>query len=565
METRRSREEGAVPSIERSPSLQEELQKYHQRDLLPSHIYRVGMKIFGKKPLSRKRIINPSMTWKDPPATSIRNSLIKEPSLEKSTLLGSGKGPGTDSNVMSVDMYREWVGRRKEMRNMLDSIGAHEQWLSSKECTPIEAALLEKLRRERIERNRIKPPPTPSETSGTDDEGLSAAELRRMKLLERKRLLEDINRLEKLLKTCRTRIAELVVPYDINRTYLIPSELLLDCLERYIIPPSIPLQSTIKLIEGLEKETGKEDGVVDYRKLFQTGLASIVLHHSLPDTRESSDILVEDSTTSVNSSGYSEGSSDLSSVGTYSDGATSSTVSSDGRTLTTMEGDRGVWSSEFKSDSHKQFVALLEYCQKQGIVLDRKLAKRGLLIPPDKKRQDCLQSLHQPGTDLLSRATLYPPKENEGEETENEIDYCYGWQYQQLRGPTKPKLTKLSTGIMRIKPKIDSWMTFAEFDKLTKEIQSRPGFNYKYHGLPSNSAFWPGALEDKLRLYLPQETSETKPCSINTIYQPVHRHRVLHRSGISVLHTERGLWPVNDSGYVQFGSSLARTKKTYIS
>lgn len=167
METRRSREEGAVPSIERSPSLQEELQKYHQRDLLPSHIYRVGMKIFGKKPLSRKRIINPSMTWKDPPATSIRNSLIKEPSLEKSTLLGSGKGPGTDSNVMSVDMYREWVGRRKEMRNMLDSIGAHEQWLSSKECTPIEAALLEKLRRERIERNRIKPPPTPSEVTRT--------------------------------------------------------------------------------------------------------------------------------------------------------------------------------------------------------------------------------------------------------------------------------------------------------------------------------------------------------------------------------------------------------------
>ena len=234
-------------------------------------------------------------------------------------------------------------------------------------------------------------------------------------------------------------------------------------------------------------------------------------------------------------------------------------------------------------------------------------------MPPDKKRQHCLQSLHQPGTDLLSRATLYPPKDNEGEETENEIDYCYGWQYQQIRGPTKPKLTKLSTGVMRIKPKTDSWLTFAEFDKLTKsvkdttdqtlktkclqiltysfvqsrytmhtlmyyftqsnhcsfvlcrEIQSRPDFNYKYHGLPSNSAFWPGALEDKLRLYLPQETSETKPCSINTIYQPVYRHRVLNNSGISVLHTERGLWPVNDSGYVQFGSSLARTKKTYIS
>ena len=222
----------------------------------------------------------------------------------------------------------------------------------------------------------IVSPSFPLQTSGTDDEGLSAAELRQLRLLERKRLLKDIDRLEKLLKTCRMRIAELVVPYDINRTYLIPTELLIDCLERYIIPPSIPLESTIKLIEALEKETGKEDGVIDYRKLFETGLASIVLHHTLPDTRESSDILVEDSTTSVTSSGYSEDSSDLSSLGTYSNGS-SATAASDSRTLSTMEGDRGVWSSEFKSDSHKQFMALLEYCHKQGIVLDRKLAKRG--------------------------------------------------------------------------------------------------------------------------------------------------------------------------------------------
>ena len=121
------------------------------------------MKIFGKKQVTRKRIIDPSITWKEPPATSIKNSLIQ---VEKSTLLGSSvKGP-TDSKVMSVEMYKDWVGRRKKMRSMLDSIGAHEQWLSSKECTPIEAALLEKLRQERIERNRVKPPPTPSEVIG---------------------------------------------------------------------------------------------------------------------------------------------------------------------------------------------------------------------------------------------------------------------------------------------------------------------------------------------------------------------------------------------------------------
>lgn len=98
------------------------------------------------------------------------------------------------------------------------------------------------------------------------------------------------------------------------------------------------------------------------------------------------------------------------------------------------------------------------------------------------------------------------------------------------------------------------------FVPYSREIQSRPGFNYKYHGLPSNSSFWPGALEDKLRFYLPQDT---KTCSVAAIFHPV-RHRMRNNS-IGPLPSDRGgVWPENDSGYVQLGSSLARTKKSYI-
>lgn len=92
----------------------------------------------------------------------------------------------------------------------------------------------------------------------------------------------------------------------------------------------------------------------------------------------------------------------------------------------------------------------------------------GLLIPPDKKRQHCLKSLRQPGTVLLSRDTVMPPKESDGDSQGSEMSYTYGWQYQQLRGPTKSKLLKLSTGMARIRAKTDTWMTFPEFEELTR-------------------------------------------------------------------------------------------------
>ena len=99
---------------------------------------------------------------------------------------------------------------------------------------------------------------------------------------------------------------------------------------------------------------------------------------------------------------------------------------------------------------------------------------------------------------------------------------------------------------------------------LYREIRSRPGFKYQYHGLPPDNAFWPGALQDKLRLYLMHETMANKPRSLCAIFnQPVQHIRI--NNSANVLPTAKGvIWPQNDSGHVQLGSSLARTRKTYI-
>lgn len=91
-------------------------------------------------------------------------------------------------------------------------------------------------------------------------------------------------------------------------------------------------------------------------------------------------------------------------------------------------------------------------------------------MPPDKTRQQCLQHIRQPGTNLISRKLVMPPRENDREEQGKEFDYVYGWQYLQIRGPLHSKLMRLPTGTIRVKAKTNTWLTFTEFEELTKSV-----------------------------------------------------------------------------------------------
>lgn len=88
-----------------------------------------------------------------------------------------------------------------------------------------------------------------------------------------------------------------------------------------------------------------------------------------------------------------------------------------------------------------------------------------------------------------------------------------------------------------------------------RHIRSRPGFKYKYHGLPKNNAFWPGAMLDKLRLCPPFDgpTPPGGPCSVHNIFQHVDPSRTHNRTTPTTL-SQVTSWPSNKSGYVQFGS-----------
>ena len=90
-----------------------------------------------------------------------------------------------------------------------------------------------------------------------------------------------------------------------------------------------------------------------------------------------------------------------------------------------------------------------------------------MLAPLDKTRKQCLENLCQAGTDLISRKLVEAPKENRDSD-EEDITSIYGWQYKIMRGPLRSKLMRLSTGTVRIKSKTESWLTFTEFQELTR-------------------------------------------------------------------------------------------------
>ena len=202
-----------------------------------------------------------------------------------------------------------------------------------------------------------------------------------------------------------------------------------------------------------------------------------------------------------------------------------------------------------------------------------------LLLPPDRSKEGCAAGLRQPGLALLS-SHFADPKEKEKLQRERRLSEDFGTDYKELRGRRKGKVVRLATGSTTVKPKIDCWLTYAEYKKLTeyvdyvpikivyrkqdnnrvyisshtfnyRHIRSRPGFKYRRHELPDNNAFWPGALLDKLRLWLPKETLLDKPYSVYNVFQPVQHPKIYNPH--SPLVTQRTSWPENSSGYVQFG------------
>ena len=143
-----------LPPIESLP-IGEQLTHYRQRDLAPSHLFRLGTNLFGRSSLAVRRRVFEAEQF--PPRTGVNHQALLNKSLDGKTVperRDPGKGqlvkslsePSVTSLSDSEAEYKKWLADRKALRSTLDSLGANEKWLLSKERTPLESSLLTKMR-----------------------------------------------------------------------------------------------------------------------------------------------------------------------------------------------------------------------------------------------------------------------------------------------------------------------------------------------------------------------------------------------------------------------------------
>lgn len=147
------------PPIDHLP-VSEQLPYYRQRNLTHSHLYRFGQReIPTDVSFPRRRVIDASLYS---PRHRVGHHALLQRSLDGQPQKGltdnaskcqdylysepSVLDVSANSSDLSETQYRKWTVDRRELRKSLDSVGANEKWLCSKERTPLENSILARLR-----------------------------------------------------------------------------------------------------------------------------------------------------------------------------------------------------------------------------------------------------------------------------------------------------------------------------------------------------------------------------------------------------------------------------------
>ena len=202
----------------------------------------------------------------------------------------------------------------------------------------------------------------------TDEEELSPRELKRVRMREKKQFMKYVKQMEDFLVLSRSRLAGLFIQFDKKRDYLLPLETVQDILGRLRVPVEDHVINVV--CDALENHTGMS-AVIDYRLLLKRGLVDILEQYLtiLEQQEESNEFFpVDDEETKC-----------LIKIEPISTPSSTSTITQEvlHPTKSTMDGKHGEWSEMFKEDAQKQFMCLIEYCQRHNIILDKASAERG--------------------------------------------------------------------------------------------------------------------------------------------------------------------------------------------
>ena len=412
------------------------------------------------------------------------------------------------------DEYRRWVEERQRMREGLESMAVSERWLCSKTRTPLENKLLAELRGKRrasiaasspilelqSEVNARKLPTklhnshfdayyystsqermtVPSASSAATAKSESIVSRQKSLSRNRRNTLTEAEALSSHILHGRQRFVTLLTLQDPAGLGRIGTDELESILHR--ICPAVS-QDTLEYI--LKSLPVVENGMIDYRPLLKGGLTQCLEKYF--DRSASSLVAGTDSATTAENE-------------VLSDSETPGVVC-------TMDGERGALATSYKDKEKRQFDILLKFCRERGIVLNRELLEKGkythalntqllsvasiiaLLLPYDHSRESCLEALRQPGLDLLSQQFTAPPREQTKTVEREDYGKKFGWAYKEIRGKRKPVQIRIPKppkqqssydahksggtrkAVLRrveVTPKVDCWLTFKEYQWLTR-------------------------------------------------------------------------------------------------
>ncbi|KAL5015165.1 hypothetical protein ScPMuIL_009435 [Solemya velum] len=227
-------------------------------------------------------------------------------------------------------------------------------------------------------------------------------------------------------------------------------------------------------------------------------------------------------------------------------------------TASTMTGEIGEMVDRFRQLKLKEFHDIIKLCHEKNVPLSEELLERVLLYPDDRPYPAIAQKIRPPGMPLISAHFADPPKRPPTPIEVRHKDKVRRSKSGQLMIDSRhiypqnsaiaPILTKanLSTGRAIVKRKVDCWMTFEDYNRLTSHLAVR---YQQLHGSVDDNAFWPGHLLDKLRLCMPPYDKHVKWNKSDILFSRMKTQRptnIGYNSGNSA-------WPINQYGCVQVG------------
>eukprot|EP00058_Branchiostoma_floridae_P021064 XP_002606554.1 hypothetical protein BRAFLDRAFT_105284 [Branchiostoma floridae] len=155
-----------------------------------------------------------------------------------------------------------------------------------------------------------------------------------------------------------------------------------------------------------------------------------------------------------------------------------------------MAGEMGAAVDRYRQQRLREYNQICRLCKEQGVALTPTLLERVLLHPGDRLPTSCTAGLRQPGLNLLSEhwnrspaATKKAKKEEKAVKHQGDhvvkrtkqgtllVDSRHVYPMQKRVGVTSQRMS-LSTGKADISRVVDCWMTFEEYEQLTRELSN---------------------------------------------------------------------------------------------